>query len=108
MYAKIKRIWELKERHVNKNVPIKYVFSLMCCYQRNCIHPLCKKGKPEVSPSRFLNGPPLSYFPLPTKDPLRSFGQDNCSKCPSKCMGHYLKLNLLIDAAIKGQELPPL
>lgn len=61
-----------------------------------------------MSPSWFLNGPPLSYFPLPTKDPLRSFGQDNCSKCPSKCTGHYLKSNLLIDAAIKGQELPPL
>ena len=44
LYAKIKSIWELKKRHENKNVPSKYVFSLLCCYQRDCIHSLCKNG----------------------------------------------------------------
>ena len=106
LYAKIKSIWELKKRHENKNVPSKYVYSLLCCYQRDCIHSLCKNGRPAINPTWYPGGPPLTYFPLPTKDPERPFGQENCSQCKSECAGHYLKPKLLVDKAINSEQPP--
>lgn len=106
LYAKIKRIWELKKRYVNKNIPGKYAFSLLCCYKKDSIHPLCKNGPPGLSPTWYPAGPPLTYFQLSTKDPKRPFGQDNCPQCKSKCAGHYLKPGPLVEMVINSQQPP--
>ena len=39
----------------------------------------------------FPNGPPLSYVPIPTPDPNRPYGREDCSECKGKCSGHYMK-----------------
>ena len=49
--------WPLRERHLQKDLPLKYVFNLLSCYQSDCVHPLCKEGKPDKEPCWFPGGP---------------------------------------------------
>ncbi len=70
-YQWLKNVWELKKRHVVPKLPSKYIFHLICCYQKDCIHPLCKKGKPTPEPTWYEGGPPLSYTPIPVPDTNR-------------------------------------
>ena len=49
-------------------MPSKYVFHLFLCYQPDCIHPLCKLGKPLKEETSYNGGPPLSFTPLPVAD----------------------------------------
>ena len=46
-------IWRLRERHLLKDLPLKYVFYFLCCYQSDRVYPLCKKGKPDEELSLF-------------------------------------------------------
>jgi len=46
-YEEIQKVWDLRKRHIVKDLPSKYVFCLTCCYQKDCIHPACKEGKPD-------------------------------------------------------------
>lgn len=61
-------IWQVRNAHMVKTVAEKYVFLLVPCYKNDCLHPVCKRGKPE-------------------KDVARK-----CTKCPGACAGHYLPL----------------
>lgn len=91
MYRKISEILDLKRRHMRPGVPTKYIFYLYCCYEKDCIHPRCKQGRPEVEATWYSGGPPLSFLPLPEVDPKRPFGSSDCSQCKGVCTGHYLK-----------------
>ena len=70
-YQRIEDVWNLRARHLVPGLPNKYVFHLTCCYQDECIHPLCKDGRPAVEPTWYPGGPPLSFTPLPVPDPKR-------------------------------------
>lgn len=70
-YQRIEDVWNLRARHLVPGLPGKYVFHLTCCYQDECIHPLCKDGRPAVEPTWYPGGPPLSFTPLPVPDPKR-------------------------------------
>ena len=70
-YQRIEDVWNLRARHLVPGLPDKYVFHLTCCYQDECIHPLCKDGRPAVEPTWYPGGPPLSFTPLPLPDPKR-------------------------------------
>ena len=37
-------IWEVRNNHMDKSLPEKYVFMLRCCGKNRCPHPLCKQG----------------------------------------------------------------
>lgn len=50
-YQRIEDVWNLRARHLVPGLPDKYVFHLTCCYQDECIHPLCKDGRPAVEPT---------------------------------------------------------
>ena len=102
MYQRINQILDLQERHRCKDVPCKYIFYLRCCYEKGCIHPRCKQGRPEAEPIWHPDGPPLFLVPLPSPDPARPFGQDACSQCNSQCSGHYLNSQALKQAFIDG------
>ena len=39
-------IWKLRDRHMGKGLPNHYIFQLIQCYEEECIHPVCKRGKP--------------------------------------------------------------
>lgn len=70
-YQRIEDVWNLRARHLVPGLPGKYVFHLTCCYQDECIHPLCKDGRPAVEPTWYPGGPPLIFTPLPVPDPKR-------------------------------------
>ena len=70
-YQRIEDVWNLRARHLVPGLPDKYVFHLTCCYQDECIHPLCKDGRPAVEPTWYPGGPPLSFTPLSVPDPKR-------------------------------------
>ena len=42
-YSKFQRMWQLRDNHLHKELPAKYVFYLTCCYEKTCIHKICKK-----------------------------------------------------------------
>ena len=80
-FNRIKRILDLRKRHMRKDVPIKYIFCLSCCYEHGCIHPLCQDGAPSQDNKWYPNGPPLSFIPVPAPDPKECNGQSDCEDC---------------------------
>lgn len=70
-YNIIQNIWNLRNRHLVKGATAKYVFHLVCCYEKDCIHPECKAGPPDLLPVWYPGGPPVSFLPLPVPDTER-------------------------------------
>jgi len=83
-------VWNLRNRHMVKNLPSRYVFQLLPCYEAHCPHQVCKSGKPEKDYTWYHGGPPLSYLPIPIFDPERPWGCKECGTCTGHCSGHYL------------------
>ncbi|CAB4006294.1 Hypothetical predicted protein [Paramuricea clavata] len=100
-YSKFQRIWQLCNNHLHKELPVKYVFYLTCCYEKTCIHKICKKGRPEKELTWYPNGPPISFFPIPRPDPERPHGSTCCAECKDGCAGHYLKPQALLQLSDK-------
>lgn len=112
LYAKFERVWGVRDMHLAKSYPHKYIFLLQCCYKDGCVHPRCAKGSPpEENNTWYANGPPISFIPVPTPDPHRPFGQESCQECKGKCSGHYMKPDKLWEHVVKGgkvaQASPP-
>ena len=82
-------IWEVRNDHMVKSVAEKYVFLLVPCYKEDCIHPVCKRGKPQSEIVWCENSPPISVLPLPVPDESRPWG-GSCAKCAGFCAGHFL------------------
>ena len=82
-------IWKVRNDNMVQSVAEKYVFLLVPCYKKECIHPVCKKGKPPVEIVWYKNGPPISVLPLPVPDKSRPWG-GKCAKCTDFCTGHFL------------------
>ena len=74
LFKYFESIWAVRKRHMVPGLPKQYVFMLIACYDSSCIHPLCQKGEPESPHTWFENGPSVSMFPLPVKDPERPWG----------------------------------
>ena len=70
-YNYFKLVWNIRKRHMVTDVPGQYVFFLLPCYEKECQHPVCKRGKPEVESLWFKAGPTLSTIPFPIPDPSR-------------------------------------
>lgn len=75
-----------------EGLPSQYIFQLLPCYKDVCIHPVCRKGKPDKEPVWYAGGPPLLYLPIPVPDPKHYWGQP-CDRCKGLCTGHYLNPN---------------
>ena len=59
-----------------------------CCYDPNCIHPVCSgAGSTSSDLHWFGGGPTVSYVPLPIPDPNQPWGS---TKCKEVCYGHFL------------------
>ena len=67
-YRTINEIWNLRNKHMVKGLPAKYVFHLVCCYEKDCIHPECQRGPPDALPVWYPGGPPVSFLPMPVPD----------------------------------------
>ena len=104
MYKKFEQIWQLRDKHLHKNLPAKYVFYLTCCYEKSCIHKMCKEGKPEKELTWYPNGPPISYFPIPQPDPERFFGSTSCTDCKDTCCGQYMKPKAMFKLLLQADD----
>jgi hypothetical protein len=107
LYNEIEKIWQLRSRHLVQGLPIQYVFYLKCCYERDCIHSACKaEVYDKNSDVWYPGGPSLDYFPSPTPDPERPYGNESCGECVGFCAGHYLKPSKLLSVFHSGKRLP--
>lgn len=110
LYAYFHQIWGIRERHMVmvSNLP-SYIFCLLCCYQKDCPHPMCQSGRPDELPRWYEGGPFLTLLPLPVPDPERPLVILLVLHADF-CAGHYKK-NFLSDVldtkAIKLVAKPP-
>lgn len=88
-------VWSVRNQHVVTDLPEMYIFYLRCCFQPECVHPLCQQKQKDPNmqlPSTwYSNGPPVSFLPLPVVDLDRPWGNPDCVECSGICHGHYLK-----------------
>ena len=73
------------------DLPVQYLFHLVCCYKPDCYHPFCQTGSWKELPKWFTGGPYVSYLPIPIPDPARPWGSTNCSQCDGVCYGHFME-----------------
>lgn len=104
LYSKVKDTMDLRERHLRKNVPSKYVFMLECCFEEGCVHPVCKEGRLE-NETWYPGGPCIAFFPLPVADPDRPFNCISCEECGNNCSGHYMGYDKLLERFSKQEKL---
>ena len=84
-----------------------YVFYLRCCFNPECIHPVCQSCE-SVNDIWYPSGPSLDFFPTPTPDPEHPFGNLSCKDCDGFCAGHYLKPDKLVSSVnIPSETTPP-
>ena len=110
-YYQIKRIWDIRNLHISKSVPQRYIFHLVCCCKSACPHPLCQVGRPQNEILWYNGGPSIEYIPLPVPDPKRPFGAKNCLSCNGECAGHYLSaeevIQLIKENRTFSEKRPP-
>lgn len=71
LYAHLQKVMDMINRHTVKQYQSKYIFMLLPCFQKDCIHSICKKGRTESNYNQitwFPEGPHVSYLPVPVKD----------------------------------------
>ena len=85
-YELINQVWEIRNRHMAKNVPGQYILYLKCCQQEEFCHPLCSSqhNPPSV---RF---PDIGYLPYSVPDLTFQWGSSDCPKWEGQCYGHFL------------------
>lgn len=107
-YNYFKMIWDVRNRHIVPNLPEKYVFMLLPCFQKDCPHKVCAQGKKNWY--WYDGGPSLSVLPLPVPDPQRPWG-GTCKTCLETCTGHYLPSEEAVEYVkrngIKSCSQPP-
>ena len=106
LYQQIESIWQLRTRHMVQGLPHQYVFYLKCCSLPDCLHPVCKSNVHDKSDDVWYpSGPSLDFFPTPTPDPDRPYGNTSCKECVGFCAGHYLKPSKLLSYVKSGKSL---
>ena len=71
------------------DLPAQYIFLLVCCFEQECLHPTCQKGRPGVIPSWYEGGPLITHIPLPAADQNRPWGNLTCTTCEGFRAGRY-------------------
>ena len=88
-----------------KNLPIEYVFALRACYEADCIHPICQRGKPTDESVWYAGGPSLQLLPLPVPVPKRPWGSKECKNCNGFARGTLCALKTLFKTTDRS-DLP--
>lgn len=108
LYKYFEKIWNIRNRHMVKELPPNYAFMLLPCFDKTCPHVVCKQEKKQWC--WYDGGPNLSVLPLPIPDPQRPWG-GQCKSCQTFCTGHYLPTEKVIDLVekytIKACPKPP-
>ena len=91
LYSYFEDVWGIRNRHMVKDLPHPYVFTLLPRKAKDRPHPRYEEnGNSDDGNTWFPGSPPLSYFPIPIADPKRPWGSGACEQCGDKCAGHYL------------------
>ena len=90
-HSEFEKVWNIREKHMVKDVPSQYVFFSSLCYDPVCPHPICVKGRPVSEPKWFENRLPLLYLPFSGPDVAKSWESETCQSCTVFCCGCYLK-----------------
>jgi hypothetical protein len=100
-----KRVLAIQKAHEMESV--KYVFSVICCFDVDCSHPLCvsNAGRKASDFKWHDNGPPLDFFPWPSVDCSRNL--EMCTQCTYKCVGHFLSFSDLLEQYERGIRVDP-
>lgn len=109
MYKEFQLVWEIRQRHLVDDLPGQYIYLLVCCFEQECPHLLCRRGKPSVTPTWYRSGPPIAHILVPVVDESRPWGSQSCSTCQEFCAGHYkCKFIDTKDKDSLGMCVPPL
>ena len=107
LFKYFSEVWSIRNSHMVDGLPSQYVFYLLCCYDKECLHPLCKLGHPPTTPTWYPGGLMLTHLPLPVADPEHTWGSP-CNKCQGFCPGHYkLEAVDIRDATAMEKVLKP-
>ena len=110
LYDYFNKVWNLRDRHLRKDVPSQYLFSLVCCLQEGCCHPICMahvNGNVSDLCRWFEGGPSIKYLPIPIPDPARPWDSSDCPECSGQCTGHFLKPADAVDSSLPVMLQPP-
>ena len=103
MYSHFSDVWNVKNLHMVPALP-PCIFFLKCCFKKDCVHPICKRGSHDA-----LHRTIAVVFPSASYS-ARLWG-DNCSTRKGSCSGHYLKheSNLVIMLSLESHAVssPP-
>lgn len=106
-YDYFEEVWALRNHHAATHFPSQYIFSLVCCLQPECVHPVCNSQVITQLPPWYEGGPPVSCIPLPIPDPDRPWGGMNCDQCKGACYGHFLKPLEALTSSLSPMTVPP-
>ena len=73
-YAYFQTVWDIRSCHMVPGLPSQYVYMLVCCYEPQCCHPVCKTGPLPSTLTWYSGGPPVTERPLPVVDQERPWG----------------------------------
>ena len=109
LYSLFNEVWSVRHNHMIGGLPGQYMFFLVCCFDKNCIHPRCKESGSMCREmlTWFPGGPPLTYIPLPVPDQDRPWGNKECAECSGFCTEHFLTPEKLISNSELQPILPP-
>ena len=106
-FEHFERVWQVRNDHMIANLPPQYIFYLICCFKENCMHPICRSGARPDIPTWYPGGPSLYHLPIPTADPNKCWGSENCPTCREFCAGHYKEESLIDVRTLKSEVTPP-
>ena len=89
-----------------KSLPGEYVFALRACYEADCSHPICQRGKPTDESVWCAGRLSLQFLPLPVPDPKRPWGSKECKNCNGFYTGYLMRLEEVLTT--DNSDLPQL
>ena len=108
LYNYFSEVWSIRNSHMVEGLPSQYIFYLLCCYKKDCLHPLCQSGPPAAPPTWYPGGLLLTHLPIPVADIDHTWGSP-CSTCKDFCPGHYklVSTNVRDPKAVEKVLKPP-
>ena len=108
LYEYFTTVWDTKRRHEVAGLPSQYIYLLVCCFESNCLHPLCQSGREGIAMEWFPGGPTITQIPMPVPDPNHPWGKNSREKCDGFCSGHFLNPEDALRSGIAPMVQPPL
>ena len=60
-FAWFQEVWDIRCNHLVPHLPKHYILYLLCCFKKECTHPLCKSGSTFTHILLWYTGRPYIY-----------------------------------------------